>query len=592
MFSALTIANFKAFGPAQEIPLRPITLVFGPNSAGKSSIIQSLLLARHIRDTGKPDAHQTTLGGAAVDLGGFARYIHGHHADRETTIRLTFKRADIRGKFEEFGNLKTLSVEYTIGKSPTGGTASPTTVIITSATIFLDEQARFRLIRNEDGSLRVDVDAMRKRLEEKRSELEADLDFGNFIIAHRLAIIAEMADARFGIQNLTLNALNPLPGRAFYNTDDSAPEEHDAESNPRQFFAHVSKIDEDELHYEAAMSRWYDMDRLSHEERAAAHHPKETPQSEAKAFRFHFQLMIAAASEAVSAALAHVSYLGPLRWIPPRLISDGDQFDASWTAGGGDAWQRLRREPELLEQVNHFLQDTLQTHYRLRCNKLAPELDSAAIERCVKRVLESNSAASAGNSTGDPESARVAEDSPASVRTESSATALASALHAELRAQNSGKTLAELAIVNAESGLTVSHRDVGTGISQLLPVLVNAAGAKNQLIAIEQPELHLHPALQAELGDVFIESALGENKNTFLIETHSEHLILRLLRRVREAAEGVVGARPLRPEDICVLFVQPGKEGSEVLHLPVTPNGDFDQPWPGGFFAERAAELF
>ena len=55
-----------------------------------------------------------------------------------------------------------------------------------------------------------------------------------------------------------------------------------------------------------------------------------------------------------------------------------------------------------------------------------------------------------------------------------------------------------------------------TGISQLLPVLVNAAGAKERLIAVEQPELHLHPALQAELGDVFIESALGENKNIFL----------------------------------------------------------------------------
>ena len=60
MISELKIGNFKAFGPAQTIPLRPITLVFGPNSAGKSSIIQSLLLARHIQDTGKVDAHQTT----------------------------------------------------------------------------------------------------------------------------------------------------------------------------------------------------------------------------------------------------------------------------------------------------------------------------------------------------------------------------------------------------------------------------------------------------------------------------------------------------------------------------------------------------
>ena len=111
---------------------------------------------------------------------------------------------------------------------------------------------------------------------------------------------------------------------------------------------------------------------------------------------------------------------------------------------------------------------------------------------------------------------------------------------------------------------------------------------------IEQPELHLHPALQAELGDVFIESALGENKNTFLIETHSEHLILRLLRRVRETSVGEItdAKLALRPEDISVLFVRPGKDGSEVLNLPVTADGDFACPWPGGFFAERAQELF
>ena len=111
---------------------------------------------------------------------------------------------------------------------------------------------------------------------------------------------------------------------------------------------------------------------------------------------------------------------------------------------------------------------------------------------------------------------------------------------------------------------------------------------------IEQPELHLHPALQAELGDVFIESALGENKNTFLIETHSEHLILRLLRRIRETTAGELptGKMPLRPDDIAVLYVKPGPEGSEVIALPVNVEGDFDEPWPDGFFPERAKELF
>jgi predicted ATPase len=140
----------------------------------------------------------------------------------------------------------------------------------------------------------------------------------------------------------------------------------------------------------------------------------------------------------------------------------------------------------------------------------------------------------------------------------------------------------------------VSHRDVGIGISQVLPVLVSAYASKEEIIAIEQPEIHLHPALQAELGDLFIYSALGGNGNTLLLETHSEHIILRILRRIRETAEGELpeGLTPVTPNQVSVLYVEPGKEGSEVIHIPVNEDGEFERPWPRGFFAERARELF
>ena len=98
--------------------------------------------------------------------------------------------------------------------------------------------------------------------------------------------------------------------------------------------------------------------------------------------------------------------------------------------------------------------------------------------------------------------------------------------------------LQELVIVDKRSKTIVSHRDVGIGISQVLPVIVYSYASENNLIAVEQPEIHLHPALQADLGDVFIQSALGENKNRFILESHSEHLLLRLMRRIRETKKG------------------------------------------------------
>ena len=114
------------------------------------------------------------------------------------------------------------------------------------------------------------------------------------------------------------------------------------------------------------------------------------------------------------------------------------------------------------------------------------------------------------------------------------------------------------------------------------------------IISIEQPEVHIHPKLQADLGDLLAETIAEPYSHQFLVETHSEHLILRLLRRVRETTEAELpqGAIPVRPDDLAVLYVQPGKEGAEIIHIPVTDDGEFERPWPDGFFPERARELF
>ena len=99
--------------------------------------------------------------------------------------------------------------------------------------------------------------------------------------------------------------------------------------------------------------------------------------------------------------------------------------------------------------------------------------------------------------------------------------------------------------------------------------------------------------MQVGLGDLFIDGALNHGLS-FLIETHSEHLILRLLRRIREVAEEASLTTPSEITPALVGVYCLTRENGRVLvsEIPLNHAGDFEKPWPQGFFDERGAELF
>jgi predicted ATPase len=158
---------------------------------------------------------------------------------------------------------------------------------------------------------------------------------------------------------------------------------------------------------------------------------------------------------------------------------------------------------------------------------------------------------------------------------------------------------------------------VGFGVSQILPILVEGIGRSkysarkisgksskggvskklmtllSQTICVEQPEIHLHPRLQAELADFFIDTSVPRARNMgpelgrpvqWVLETHSELLMLRLKKRIREGR--------IRKEDVSVLYVEPkGRFGSEVIKLRIDDDGEFLDLWPSGFFVESTSEM-
>ena len=260
--------------------------------------------------------------------------------------------------------------------------------------------------------------------------------------------------------------------------------------------------------------------------------------------------------------ITKLRYLGPLRETPARNHQPPRFPDPTrWSSGLG-AWDLLQNgSDKFVETVGSWLgdEDKLNCGYRIerRSYKEIDLADPLMVKLMTGRAFDEADEDARMNLTALP-------------------------------------TLSRLVVVAQESELELRPHDVGIGISQVVPVVVTTLDSDHRLLAIEQPELHLHPRLQAELGDLFIEAALGDRKHIVLLETHSEHVILRLLRRIRETTDHELpkDKMPLTPNDVAVFFVEGTPNGVKVHSLRVDETGDFLDQWPEGFFEERAKELF
>ena len=85
-----------------------------------------------------------------------------------------------------------------------------------------------------------------------------------------------------------------------------------------------------------------------------------------------------------------------------------------------------------------------------------------------------------------------------------------------------------------------------------------------------------------------------ENKNNFILETHSEHIILRLMKRMRHTDEDSLEDESLKltPDDICLLYVDNNGENTYIKELELDKDGTLLDPWPNGFFEEGYKERF
>ena len=144
----------------------------------------------------------------------------------------------------------------------------------------------------------------------------------------------------------------------------------------------------------------------------------------------------------------------------------------------------------------------------------------------------------------------------------------------------------ELRLRHLESGRWANFADVGAGIGQAFPVLVEGLRTPDSgTFLVQEPEIHLHPDAQLLMGDFLI--SLAQGNRTVIAETHSENILLRIRRRIAESAKSGTG---LSPDNVSILFVDSDPDKNSIVReLKVDELGQI-KTWPGGFMEQTTEE--
>ena len=551
MITALEIENFKGIAARQRIEFAPLTLLFGANSAGKSTILQAVLYLQELIEHGSADVDRTDLGGDVLELGGFARLVHRHEIERAIVLRAEFATP---GGLERFGRdladfpfpdledeVDSAWLELTIRfrTTPTfrgplveravigvNGDSEPLVWIETGASLREGEslQARVNLghpllataTRELPGAVITAADGTEQPVTARHAPAEVTEEWEQIAVPEK--VLHRMMEAEGGGYGGGDGAGAGLGDGSGFGDGRALPV--------------------------FALSR----SRLSalppvNEPLRVIPFGDESPEKAATAaqVRTFLEMVVLGTTAQFASFLRDAIYIGPLRAIPPRgFLYERVGRTTNW-ADGLAAWDLLLGDRgNLVERTNGWLR-RLGVGCQVVVQQLfhggadAEELSEGHVDKTVRRLL-----------------------------------------------------------LDTGTGSFVLPSEVGAGVSQVIPVVVAALDGRLGLSLVEQPEIHVHPAVQVGLGDLLIDAASREGaRRTLLIETHSEHVILRLLRRIRETSEKELpeGAASFAEDKLSVLYVESGPDGVRVRRLRVDERGEFKDRWPKGFFAERMEEL-
>ena len=598
MLTGIGLRNFKAFGEGPNVlagrengqmdwtdaaPLSKITLIYGPNSGGKSSIIQALLLLKQsLKTSYVPLAFFNDLEprGDFFDFGSFSALIHRHDKRRELGIKLRYRNDTILDHVVQNEVLTAFSVSG--AKAPEKGNfvespgetfkrdsmsaAAALTGVGLKITSFNSDEAlfdaqinltsfvpydeasewRFRIM-GIDGNVRVgmhdhflpllclpEMVSLRKgaiervnvAYQELKQRYESRLFGGRRIDSH----IARKIDLEIGLEKTRQLGEDLIQANRLSNERSSYLNEIRDDISNRERELDLLKQARSDVSVAEQGLEWsretvLELDRIEQRER------------ELKNIRWLSWQINALSPEIIpdrfETYLHSVKYLGPLRSAPQRLYKKPSTSSGESVGTQGEFSSNVLYTNERLGQSVNQIFGQFEIPYEL---SLIPIGEASLGGEDIAIALY----------PVDKEGKRVKD--------------------------GEGKDVA------------VTIADVGYGINQLLPVIIEGiASQEGSILCVEQPEIHLHPRLQANIADLMIDTIADEpgKRKQWIVETHSELLI----RRIRTC----IAQGDISPSDVSVLYVDPDDEdceGSAIKELRLDGNGRFLDEWPNGFFEE------
>lgn len=480
MITQISLENFKAFKQLKGMQIKPVTILCGTNSCGKSSILQSILLIRQTLES-QIGKQALLLNGGLVHLGVFENIIFEKKLDREVSFKFSFK--------------------VTKNDLSENNGAMPRAIPRGDAIRDLLPTESFQVAEEAHIHVNVSLKAPSKNI--RRASVP--MSMASYLIT------PIVHDFTFTVQALDDKGVLVSESFVKITLNEEGTNQYLIQSSSGSFhgqveFSNISPLSVTKNGKNSAFDRVLELS-------------------------FYLRSMNAFLRN----AFASFTYIGPLREEPSRRYIYEDEVLEIGVKGENAAYIYLTQQHSMID--DHYFYNRSTDEFELK--------GEMALADAVQDWLEQMSIQSL-----KPEPSR------------------------------------EIIYLNLNAGLLnetrVNIADVGFGVSQIFPIILEGLRMPSgNTLLLEQPEIHLHPKLQMQMADYFVALALSGKK--VIAETHSDHIVNRLVRRIVE--DETCGLKEL----IAIYFVKYTENGAVFEEIQIDDTQGIVN-WPLDFFDQAATE--